>query len=105
MKRTISGKIYDTDNAEQVYCSESDLPRTDFHYFCETLCRTPRGAWFMAGEGGPMTRYAMRSGGSSSYGSAIVSMADDDVRKYLRQQNTDDAETALRRYFSKARKV
>ena len=67
MKRIINGKSYNTETATLVAHYDSPHGCTDFHHYSEGLYRTRKGAWFLAGEGGPMSKYA-RSLGSNSWG-------------------------------------
>jgi hypothetical protein len=69
MKRIIDGKRYDTDTATRVACAESSCYRSDFHYWSEDLYRTPRGRWFIHGEGGPCTRWSRPVGTNGRTGS------------------------------------
>ncbi len=62
MKKIISGKLYDTETAKEigsVYHGEG--PR-DFRYYSEQLYRKRTGEYFLYGEGGPMSRYAVSCG-------------------------------------------
>ena len=69
MKAIIEGKRYDTDKAVLVGEASSDFSRSYFGWWEAGLYKTPRsGAFFLAGAGGAMTRWArpvvnMTSGG------------------------------------------
>ena len=67
MKRVINGKAYDTEKAECIATWSNSYYPGDFHFCEESLYRTKKGAWFVAGSGGPMSKYA-RSLGSNSWG-------------------------------------
>jgi hypothetical protein len=99
MKKIIDGKRYDTDTATLVCdCSPRGFYRNDFRYEDTQLYRTPRGGWFVAGEGGPLTRWA-RSAGQNSWtgGCGIQPLDDDEARDILEQYgDTDDVE----KYFA-----
>jgi len=61
MKKIISGKRYDTDTAKKVgYDSYSN--RRDFNFWAETLYRKNTGEFFLHGEGGARSRYAVTVG-------------------------------------------
>jgi hypothetical protein len=77
MKTIVNGKRYDTEKA--ILVGEADsLGReadsvTDFRYWEATLYKTPRsGRFFLAGEGGPMTRFAQSAGQNSWTGGADI---------------------------------
>ena len=58
MKKIISGKLYDTDTAKSLGCDYHGSPR-DFSYWSETLYKKRTGEFFLHGEGGPSSRYAV----------------------------------------------
>lgn len=62
MKKIINGLRYDSEKAICVGSDSYSNP-SDFHYWEETLYKTPRaGRFFVVGEGGPMSRYAKTIG-------------------------------------------
>ena len=60
MIRIIEGKRYNTDTAEEILALDNGgyYSRSDFRWEETSLYRTPKGVWFLAGRGGPMTRWA-----------------------------------------------
>ena len=98
MKSIIDGLRYNTETAEMIADTSASCSRSDFSWFEETLYKTKNGNWFLAGTGGPMTKYAvpvdqnMRSGGS-----AIVPIAAEDARQWLEENGELDA---LETYFA-----
>ncbi len=85
MRAIIDGFRYDTDKAELV--GEYDNLHkgvdsfTDFGYWEAGLYRTPKtGRYFLAGEGGAMTRFARPAGNNSmGGGSRIIPMREDEA--------------------------
>ena len=61
MKKIIGGKRYDTDTAREMG-RDWYSNRTDFSFWEETLYRKNTGEFFLHGEGGPMSRYAVSTG-------------------------------------------
>lgn len=55
--RKILEKRYNLETAQYIGDNSSNLPHSDFRYFEETLYRQNTGEFFLAGEGGAMTRY------------------------------------------------
>jgi hypothetical protein len=83
MKAIIDGKRYDTDTATLVAgISGGDGPR-DFRWEDTGIYVTPKGNWFLSGEGGPLTRWARPCGSGSSGGSGIEAIDRDQARHYL----------------------
>lgn len=60
-KAILSGKRYDTDTATFI-AEESGGQPGDWRYWETALYRTPRGAWFTVGSGGPLSSYGAREG-------------------------------------------
>lgn len=58
MKKVINGALYDTETAKMLGKDSYSNPR-DFHHWKETLYRTKSGKYFLHGEGGAMTKYAV----------------------------------------------
>jgi hypothetical protein len=59
MKKVIDGRIYDTKTATRICTLPCDTyNRNDFGWHNTTLYRSPKGAYFLAGEGGPMSMWA-----------------------------------------------
>lgn len=80
MKAIINGKRYDTDKATLIGTASSDCGRSDFRFFREELYITPRSkTYFVAGEGGALSRWAQRIGGGYTNGTGIKPMTRDDA--------------------------
>ncbi len=61
MKQVIDGKTYNTETAIEIGFFRTGLGRGDFRNRSEALYKTKKGRFFLAGRGGPMTRWATRS--------------------------------------------
>ena len=59
MKKTINGKLYDTETAREMGSWSNTWDTRDFHRVAETLYLKRTGEFFLHGEGGPMTKYAV----------------------------------------------
>ncbi|MGB5096457.1 MAG: hypothetical protein WBN82_00970 [Porticoccaceae bacterium] len=92
MRAIINGKKYDTDTAEHVASASYSGSRSDFQWWEEDLYRKRTGEFFVAGEGGPMTRYA-RAVDQNSWtgGSRIIPVTESGARAWV--ENHGDAET------------
>lgn len=93
MKKIIGGKIYNTETAEQIDRWSNGASCTDFNHCTETLFRSKKGAWFLYGEGGAMSRYAISLEGGKSFGGGkdIVPMSNAEAREWLEQHECTDA--------------
>jgi len=85
MKATIQGFRYDTDKAILVREHEQGTYVTDFSYWTAGLYRTTvAGRYFLAGEGGPMTRFARRIDANNiAYGARILPLSDQEAAEWL----------------------
>ena len=101
MKAIINGRRYDTDKADDLGGNSSDCGVSDFSYFSERLYRTPRsGRYFLAGEGGPMSRYARSLGGGGWSGSEkITPLTDEEAFGWA--QDSLDADEVERLFADK----
>lgn len=66
MKKIINGKLYDTDKARHLGTDSFAGPR-DFKYWREELYQKRTGEFFLYGEGGPLSRYAVASSTGSGW--------------------------------------
>jgi len=89
MKKIIDGKIYNTETAQKIAFATSDYPRGDFKDYSETLYRTKKGAFFLAGEGGPMTRWGKSVGNMSTFGDGIVAMSQAEALEWIEHRGID----------------
>lgn len=65
MKKIINGKVYDTNTAKELGSWSNMADYGDFSQFSEALYRKKTGEFFLHGEGGPMTKYAVAEGSNS----------------------------------------
>jgi hypothetical protein len=66
MKKIINGKRYDTNTATLIGGATAGCFSSDFRWWDEKLYRTARsGAYFVAGSGGPMSRWSRRVDGNT----------------------------------------
>jgi hypothetical protein len=97
VKKIIDGKRYDTDTATHVVNLWNGHPRNDFKFEDSDLYLTKSGNWFLAGSGGPTSRWSETIGNASTYGSGITPISPADVRAILESANRTDL---VERYFS-----
>src|SRR4051812_45958300 len=88
MKAIINGKRYDTATATLIGEAEGGgRSMSDWHFWSEDLYRTPRsGTYFLAGYGGPLSRYA-RSVGQNEWtgGERIIPLSAADAREWAEE--------------------
>lgn len=83
MKKIVNGKVYDTEKARAMG-SDSYSSSGDFNHWSETLYQKRTGEFFLHGEGGPMTKYAVSIGQNSwSGGEKIIPLSMEAARKWV----------------------
>lgn len=96
MKKVINGKVYNTETATLVAeWSNHYFPR-DFHYCEEELYLTKKGNWFIAGQGGALSKYAQPCGNGSCGGEGIEPISEAVAKVWLEH---NDCILALEEYF------
>lgn len=97
MRRVIDGKTYNTETADEVCTLSGTANRTDFRYHDTSMYRTKGGAFFLAGEGGPMSMWAQAVEQNSwSSGKGIKPLTREEALSILEQENEQDA---IEQYF------
>ena len=97
MKKIIDGKRYDTATATEIGSHHNGRGRSDFRHMSESLYRTPRGNWFLAGEGGAMTKYSRPCGDMTGGGEYIIPLSPENAREWLERH---ELEEAIEKYFA-----
>lgn len=90
MKKIINNKRYDTDKAEACGSDSYGYPG-DFNWWEETLYQKRTGEFFLYGEGGPMSRYAVTIDQNSwSGGEKIMPLSLDAARQWAEKHLSGD---------------
>ena len=83
MRKIINGRKYDTETARKI-AADSALGPSDFRYYDEALYQKKTGEFFLAGEGGPMTKYGEDVGGNMrGSGRKIIPLSDEEAREWV----------------------
>ncbi len=92
MKRIIEGRVYNTETASFVCdCSPAGFHRGNFEWEDTGLYRSPRGTFFLAGEGGPLSRWAEPEGHSGKRsGSGIRVLEEIEARELCERHGTEE---------------
>lgn len=83
MKTIIDRKVYNTDTAEKLCHWDNGLGNGDFRNCSEDLYKTQKGAYFLCGEGGAMSKYSRKFGNMSGAGSGIIVLSDSEAMEWL----------------------
>jgi len=94
MKRVIDGKIYNTETAELLHEWSNGCFGRDFKSCAESLYKTKKGAYFIAGSGGPMSKYAVSCGNNSTSGSEQIEvLAEAEAIRWLEEHDGSEVLT------------
>lgn len=83
MKQIINGKLYNTETAKLIGGQGNGLGWNDFRNIDEDLYQKKTGEFFLAGEGGALTKYAEVTEHGSCAGSGIFPLTEDEARKWV----------------------
>jgi hypothetical protein len=89
MKSVIDGKRYNTQVAEEIGSYSRGYPG-DFDRIDETLYKTAKGSYFLAGEGGPRSKYS-RSPRQNEWtgGEGITPLSEVEAREWCERHGVD----------------
>jgi hypothetical protein len=82
--KVINGKTYRTHTAHLLVTLPSPFPKTDNKWHETRLYRTHRGAYFLAGEGGSLSRWKKITPRGAIPGEGIEPIAKDEARAYAK---------------------
>lgn len=86
MKQIINGKRYDTEKADEIGNYYNGLGNRDFRNINESLYLTLRSKrFFLAGEGGAMTKYSESYGNMSGAGSGIIPLSNEEALSWAEE--------------------
>ena len=91
MRKILNGLRFDTTKATLIGEASYSYPG-DFHHFVAGLYKTPRsGRYFLAGSGGPMSRFSQSVGQNEwSGGSDIIPLDAEDALEWAEQNLTPE---------------
>lgn len=91
MKKIINGRKYDTATAREVAEWTGDFSRRDFRWTHEVLYQKRTGEYFIYGEGGPESKYAVAYGdGGCQGGRRIVPLSYESARSWAEENLSPD---------------
>ena len=89
MKQVINGKTYNTDTATEIANYDNGLGGSDFRHCDESLYVTKKGNYFIAGVGGPLSRWAQPCGNMTSGGSGIIAYSNSEALDWCESHDVD----------------
>jgi len=101
MKKTIDNKVYNTETAIHVAGYWNGRGNPDPKNLSEDLYLSPKGQWFLSGEGGSLTKYSVPCGNGSSRGSDITLLTSDEALAWVvaNQKFIDNSDGVIDEHF------
>lgn len=97
MKKVINGKLYNTDGSTLIGSWDNGLGTSDFNCCEEALFKSPKGQFFLHGQGHGLTRWASRHGNASGWGEDIVLLTEAEALEWAeRHLSADDIAWAFK---------
>lgn len=82
MRKIIEGRTYNTKTSKIIGQWDNGIYGNDFRACSEDLYKNTKGAYFLHGEGGPMSGYAVSHGNETSGSEAIIPMTTEEAREW-----------------------
>jgi hypothetical protein len=85
MRKIINGRTYNTATSKKIGAWDNGHYTNDFAYCSEDLYKNTKGAYFLHGEGGALSKYATRSGNNSGWGEEIIPMTAQEAQEWAEE--------------------
>ena len=99
MKRIIDGRTYNTGTAEIICDTGNGEYSTDFRYENSDLFVTSKGAYFVAGYGGALSRFSVAEGNGYRGGAGIIPMSRAEAFSEIQQSCAEYDTDLIAKYF------
>ena len=91
MKQIISGKMYDTETAQEIGSGSNGMSCEDLWFVEETLYRKKNGEFFLDGRGGPLSCYSRPNGSFSRCGAReLVPLSAEEAKTWVERHCPTD---------------
>lgn len=90
MRKVINGKTYNTETSKHVGNWDNGIYGNDFRSCEEDLYKNTKGAYFLVGEGGAMSKYSVSHGNSTSGGTELIPMTAEEAQEWAEGHLTAD---------------
>ena len=99
MIRLLDGKTYNTNTATLICDTGNDESVTDFAFERSDLYVSKKGAYFVAGQGGPFSRFAVPDGNGQRGGASVIPLSREQAFEEVQSCVGYDPDL-IRKYFS-----
>lgn len=99
MKKIIGGKLYNTETATKICHWSGPAYKGDFKYCEFDLFLSKKGKFFIVGEGGAASRFAVKSGNTSCGGRGLQLVFYGEALGYAESKWSDATTETIEKYF------
>ena len=82
MRKVINGRTYNTETSKRIGSWDNGIYGSDFRSCEEDLYKNTKGAYFLVGEGGPMSKYAVSHGNDTSGSTELIPMTATEAQEW-----------------------
>ena len=82
MRKVINGRTYNTATSKHIGNWSNGIYGSDFRSCGETLYKNTKGAYFLVGEGGPLSKYAVSHGNDTSGSTELIPMTATEAQEW-----------------------
>ena len=86
MRKVIKGRTYNTETSKQIGSWDNGIYGGDFKSCQEDLYKNTKGAYFLAGQGGPLSKYAVTYGSETSGSKELVPMTTGEAQEWAEER-------------------
>ena len=88
MRKVINGRTYNTETSKKIGNWDNGIYGSDFKSCEENLYKNTKGAYFLVGEGGPMSKYAVSYGNETSGSKELIPMTTTEAQEWAEEHLT-----------------
>ena len=82
MRKVINGRTYNTETSKRIGSWDNGIYGNDFRSCEEDLYKNTKGAYFLVGKGGPMSKYSVSHGNDTSGGRELIPMTATEAQEW-----------------------
>lgn len=86
MRKVINGRTYNTETSKCIGQWSNGHNTNDFNYCSEDLYKNTKGTYFLFGEGGPLSKYAVAYGNNTGGGKELVPMTTEEAQEWAEER-------------------
>ena len=90
MRKVIGGRTYNTETSKRIGNWDNGIYGSDFKSCEEDLYKNTKGAYFLVGEGGPLSKYAVSHGNDTSGSTELIPMTATEAQEWAEGHLTAD---------------